>query len=891
VGLSRGTRALPAAGDLLSVEAIDRSGLLVTSEGIFVRYLRVAAKNPLVMGDAERRAVADAYGALAGRLRAGESLMFYVDARPVPLAELLERSRAEVERVSAELARGSEERSRATERLHAAHEQSLKLHCEEQAAVAVGHYVIVPFLPARHAGRVDWRGLLPGARRRLPTAPLERTLEAHRRAARASLRHTDGFRAALEALDLSTRLLSGAEVADLLWARFNPTTADRAADRRPTRRPGRLELLGEMDTRAHAREAAVAAARLRALVAESPLDLRDQRYLRVDRDLEQVIHLAGTPDATYFGWLLRAMQAPRPFSLAVHVHALDRLRERQRQKARHRRLFGVNRGSEQRGKIVDYDMVAQEAEVAGLVAELSGQERASVYELSVYQSLREPGPEPDPLRLAEAVDEAVSELKQAADAAVHTGQFLQEDLWQSSLPLGRDVAARTRKYVTRHVGDTVPLVGTGCGSPSGIPFAFSEPGRTVELFNPFDPAHDNFSLLVNGKSGGGKTFVVNVLLARLLAHGMTGFVLDRAGHYDFLCRLLPGAEHIALGSSADRHAINPWDTPDPGNVPIEKVAYLVALHALLVGDQRTGDDSYGVTALERGVLEVAIRAAYEHAARAGEPPRESLLRDELLRRADEERAHGALDIATAARTLAERLGRFCGEGSYAYLLDCETTVSTDSPLVVFDTRRVPRELDAAVMFVVAEHVTAEIERRRDTQLRATATEEALFAGSCFFAIDEAWKFVQHRATGEWVNELARRARHLRLLFIAISQQLSDFAGEHGKALIRNSTQQLFLRQSADELAYVQDALRLPPEQVRAIERLKTVKRAYSQAFWINGTRGRGTVTLRVGPAEYWLATSDPVEDLPRRARMLDACGGDGWAALERLAAEGLEAAE
>jgi hypothetical protein len=99
----------------------------------------------------------------------------------------------------------------------------------------------------------------------------------------------------------------------------------------------------------------------------------------------------------------------------------------------------------------------------------------------------------------------------------------------------------------------------------------------------------------------------------------------------------------------------------------------------------------------------------------------------------------------------------------------------------------------------------------------------------------------------------------------------------------------FLRQSADELAYVQDALRLPPEQVRAIERLKTVKRAYSQAFWINGTRGRATVTLRVGPHEYWLATSDPVADLPRRARMLDACGGDGWAALERLAAEDLEA--
>ena len=75
----------------------------------------------------------------------------------------------------------------------------------------------------------------------------------------------------------------------------------------------------------------------------------------------------------------------------------------------------------------------------------------------------------------------------------------------------------------------------------------------------------------------------------------------------------------------------------------------------------------------------------------------------------------------------------------------------------------------------------------------------------------------------------------------------------------------------------------------AISRLKTVKRSYSQAYWINGTRGRGTIALRVGPTEYGLATSDPVNDLPRRTQMLDACDGDAWRALEQLAAQGWEA--
>src|SRR5439155_522567 len=193
-----------------------------------------------------------------------------------------------------------------------------------------------------------------------------------------------------------------------------------------------------------------------------------------------------------------------------------------------------------------------------------------------------------------AVEQASREITAASDARVNTGQLRQLELWESSLPLGRDVAGLTCKYIPRHVGDSVPLVGTGCGSPTGIPFAFTDPGREVVLINPFDPAHDNGTLLVNARSGGGKTFLVNVLVSRCLAHGMQAVVLDRAGHYEFLTRLVPGARHLTIGASSDEHAVNPWDTDDAANPPIEKVAFLVALHALLVGDHRAADDAYGL---------------------------------------------------------------------------------------------------------------------------------------------------------------------------------------------------------------------------------------------------------------------------------------------------------
>ena len=49
-------------------------------------------------------------------------------------------------------------------------------------------------------------------------------------------------------------------------------------------------------------------------------------------------------------------------------------------------------------------------------------------------------------------------------------------------------------------------------------------------------------------------------------------------------------------------------------------------------------------------------------------------------------------------------------------------------------------------------------------------------------------------------------------------------------------------------------------------------------LWLNGTRGHGKVTLRVGPTEYWAFTSDPTEVAIRDAEIAAArrqrVGGD-----------------
>jgi hypothetical protein len=79
---------------------------------------------------------------------------------------------------------------------------------------------------------------------------------------------------------------------------------------------------------------------------------------------------------------------------------------------------------------------------------------------------------------------------------------------------------------------------------------------------------------------------------------------------------------------------------------------------------------------------------------------------------------------------------------------------------------------------------------------------------------------------------------------------------------------------------------LTDEQLAAIAALRTVKREYATAFLCNGVRGSGTISIRVSPIEYWIATSDPVRDEPLRRQALAEAGGDPWRALRVLCSGG-----
>jgi len=870
-------RGLPHAGDLLAVEAIDRTGLIVTSEGALVRIFRVTPCNPLLMSAGEREKTAGAFARLVSQLGAEETVQIYIDARPVNLAELLAECRREVQASAGPVpSPGETESDRlalARWRLYAGMEESLRLHADAQAAVQVSCYVVVPLVPRQSVART---ALAWARRTRLPSASLERPVAAHRHAVREQLAHVDALRAELEAEGMATELLDGEQATRLMWARFSPTRAD---DARRSAATCNVEVLGELDAAGDRDLARHAALRLREQIATSSLDFKSShQHVVVDRDVEQTIVIANTAGRTHMGWLHGAMLTRQPFTLSVFVHGLERRRERQRLKLAYRRLFTINRGAEQRGRVPDFDRYVQEREYRELLGEMASGETSNLFRVSVYQTLRARGPDPDLAALSEAVDFCAESIESAGDCKVGRGEFRQHELWRSSLPLGRDVYGRARKYPTANAGDMLPLIGTRCGSPTGVPFAFADPGRTVELMNPYDEEHANHTIVISGRSGSGKTMTASVLLSRCLALGARAFVIDRAGHYETLTRLLDGAQQIEIGSDDSPYALNPWDVPDAAKVSREKIAFLLALHQVMMG---------GLDARQQGLLGAAVRAVYAKAAvLPGQTPRESMLQQELRAQAQEAQDADAVDVAATLRNLADRLSEYCGEGTYAHLLDRQTTVPADAPLVVFDTRRCPESELRLVMFALMEYITTTVERHWKAHCTDASRPGApLFLGRSMMLIDEAWHLISRPETGAYANNLARRARHLGLVLIVMSQQLSDFDTEHGVALLGNSSQQLLLAQNPKEIPFIADTVQLSEREATELQRLKTVKGRHAQMLWLNGTRGHGKVALRIGPTEYWAYTSDPTEQAIREAEITRQ-GGNVWAAITTLAKRG-----
>ncbi len=870
-------------GDVLPIALVEPDGLIVTTDGRYVRLIECGrVPNTITADPAELGRVEETFAHLCRIIPDRQGLMILAQTDPVPIKDALAGDEQATQTAASQDRRdGHPELAKARSRLMAATEQTVIAAAgAEQPAVFARWWVAVPYRPVIEESREQLRALLAGARRR--------TLwQTHYEAAGESLRLTAQVDAAVRRAGIETWQLDGTQTLALLWERLHP-----AADQEPDYQ--QLAAACQIATATTPREAAQHRHQiLQALTSGPTVELNvgeHPAWIRhADGTLEETIHLATPPAATEPSWLAHLLACPLPATLVVHIKVGVRARERSRQRRRWQRIRATVRYKDRRDRLVGSDEEEALEEAAIVDAELASQIGATVYDVGVYCSIRDPDGNAE--TFARTVRQTCADFHSLTNARVVRGRHLALAGFTSTLPLAVDRLRARRRYAQRNIAHLVPLTSSRCGCPEGLILGTADPGGTLERLDPYDPQFATTLTLIVGKGGGGKTVTSILLACRFLAQGGRIYITDRSstpddtgntagsGHYDTLLSLIPGARRVQLGT-AHGAVICPWDVPEVTHVPDQKIEFLLALHTLLIGDAHDAEGLIRtLDADEETMLRDAINRVYEVCADTGERPREQLLIDALHHRQAEGELTGA--NADKLQSLLLRLGPFGEDGALAHVADRETSVAADAPVVLFDFTGLSDRLAPALTLAVADYVEWQVHRLRRRRVAGELDGRGPWAGRAELIIEEGWKPLSSPAAGAWLNEYARRARHYALWLVFITQFFRDFDSEQGRSMLSNHAVALCLPNERRDLEYAAGPVGLTDTDIAEILTLAVHKGAYSTLYMVS-KRGRGAVRIAPGRPEYWIASSNPELDQPLRYTALHDTGGDPWAALAKL---------
>jgi len=591
------------------------------------------------------------------------------------------------------------------------------------------------------------------------------------------------------------------------------------------------------------------------------------------------VYIVAPPSATDPGWLDPLIGLNTPCSIVLYLTGLDQGKERKRLKTRGRFIDDVSQDAKRSGKRLDVDAEGAADEAADQ-ARTMRQGRLAFGRVGVYITIYAP--------TRTVLEQRTAHLLHVLDdmgCKPGYGLCHQVPLYRSTRLGARDEARSSYRWDSVTWGHALPMTRHSPGTTAGYPLGFTAEGRELVRLDLADPALRNRLLDILGQAGRGKSVLAQKLATWFLMTGGHVTIVDNAGGYGPLCALANGAT-IALGGPRTA-ALNMWDGPRA--TPQEyasKVEFVAACHEMLLTRSTGALDDY-----EYAVVEEGIHAVY--AAHTGAQGTTAPLEREFVAWLEAKAATEAhADDAHQIRRMAIRLRPYVNDGLHAAMVDRPTSVDLDARLLVFDLADLKEgsPVRAFAMFAVTE-----LANRRARTARAHSTAAGSSSLDHLLLIEEGWWMLKHGGAREWVNTLGRKGRHSGVTPAFISQQLSDLTDDPAAAGYFNQASVHLIfgiedsgeRDGTNPRAWLASKLKLTDHEVGRIERLAGVKGSYAQLFMIRGDRdaartARGVVNVPLSTEEAWVFASDP-DDRHTRDRMVAACGGAMWQAIQRLA--------
>jgi type IV secretion/conjugal transfer VirB4 family ATPase len=330
-----------------------------------------------------------------------------------------------------------------------------------------------------------------------------------------------------------------------------------------------------------------------------------------------------------------------------------------------------------------------------------------------------------------------------------------------------------------------------------------------------DVAHS----MILGRTGSGKSFLLNFLITNLQKYDPFTFIFDLGGSFESLTHLFGGA-YLRVGLGASDFAINPFCLP-PTKPNFDFLALFVKV--LLGTAAETLDPS-------------TERELYEQV-------------ENLYSLEPELRTLNVL-ANTLPRRLADALARWLRGGQFGFLFDHPQDTISFSRFQCFDFQQMNRypELLEPLLFYIL-HRANEIIVNRDVSLTFKT-----------FFIDEAWVFLRNSSIQQYVTEALKTWRKHNAAMILSTQSLDELKrSELLDVIVESCATKIFLANPDMDQELYRRQFHLNDTEIGLIAALLP-----KQQFLIKTPELAKVANLHVDQRSYWLYTNDPYDNRKRR---------------------------
>jgi type IV secretion system protein VirB4 len=326
--------------------------------------------------------------------------------------------------------------------------------------------------------------------------------------------------------------------------------------------------------------------------------------------------------------------------------------------------------------------------------------------------------------------------------------------------------------------------------------------------------------MILGRTGAGKSFLLNFLITNLQKYAPHTFIFDLGGSFESLTHLFNGS-YVRVGRESEEFRINPFSLPPTK----ENLDFLALFVKVLMQGSGTGEID---PATERDLYH-QIENLYAV--------------DPALRRL------GVL-ANILGHQLSDRLSKWTRGGQFGFLFDnAEDTISF-SQFQCFDFQSMSQypELLEPLLFYILHRANAVIADRKITEVFKA------------FFIDEAWVFLKNPSIQRYVVEALKTWRKHNAAMVLSTQSLDELRrSDILDIIIESCATKIFLANPDMDRELYRRQFHLNENEVELIAGLIP-----KQQFLIKTPELAKVANLTVDPKSYWLYTNDPYDNRKRR---------------------------